>query len=91
MGSFRRRRHQGPFEVTRPVRCRPTRTTPRTDLEWAVEMAQFHAKPREHRERVNEEPTAVTGVVIALVGTRVRLDPAVDANRVADDSSTLKL
>jgi len=54
-------------------------------------MAQFHAKPRERRERVDDDPTAVTGVVIALVGTRLRLGPAVDANRVANDSSTLKL
>jgi len=39
---------------------------------------------RRRREGVDDEPTAVAGVVIALVGVRFRLDRAVDADGVRD-------
>jgi hypothetical protein len=31
-------------------------------------MAEFYAESRERRERVDDEPAAVTGVVAALLG-----------------------
>ncbi|AAC82912.1 unknown (plasmid) [Halobacterium salinarum NRC-1] len=71
-------------EVTRPVRREPTRATASTQLQRAFQMPQFNAEPRQCRERVDDQPTAVTSVVIALVGIRLRLNRAVDADRVGD-------
>src|SRR6056297_4022123 len=47
-------------------------------------MTEFDAEARQRRERVDDEPTAVAGVVIASVGIRFRLDRAVDADGVSD-------
>jgi len=47
-------------------------------------MAEFHTETRERREGVDDEPTAIAGVAIALVGIRLHLDRAVDADRVGD-------
>jgi hypothetical protein len=47
-------------------------------------MPEFDPEPGECRERVDDQPTAVTGDVIALVGIRLRLNRAVDADRVGD-------
>ena len=57
------------FEVTRPVRGGPTGATASTQLERALEMAEFYAEPGKCRERVDDEPTAVAGVAIALLGS----------------------
>jgi len=72
------------LEVTRPVRGGSTGATASTKLQRPLEMAEFHAKPGERCERVNDEPTPVAGVVIALVGIRLRLDGTVDADLVGD-------
>ena len=42
------------------------------------------ATRRRRREHVDDQSTAITGDVIALVGIRLRLDRAVDADRVGD-------
>ena len=47
-------------------------------------MAEFDAEPSERCESIDDEPTAVAGVVIALVGIRLCLDRAVHANGVGD-------
>ena len=72
------------LEVARPVRCEPARTTAGAQLQRAFQMPQFDPEPGECRERVDDQPTAVTGDVIALVGIRLCLDRAVDADRVGD-------
>jgi hypothetical protein len=47
-------------------------------------MSQFDPEPGERCQRVDDQSTAVTGDVITLVGIRLRLDRAVDADRVGD-------
>ena len=47
-------------------------------------MPEFDPEPGECRERVDNQSTAVTGDVIALVGIRLRLNRAVDTDRVGD-------
>jgi hypothetical protein len=37
-------------------------------------MAEFHAKPREGSERVDDKTTTITGVVISVVGIGPGLD-----------------
>jgi len=57
------------LEVARPVRREATRATPPlAQLQWAFEMTEFDAEARQRREGVDDEPTAVAGVVIAFVG-----------------------
>jgi len=58
-------------EVARPVRREATRATPLAQLQWAFEMTEFDAEARQRREGVDDEPTAVAGVVIAFVGDPV--------------------
>jgi len=72
------------FEVARPVRLKATGVTAGTELERPFEMPEFNAKPRQYRKRVDDEPTPVTGDVIALLGIRLRLDGTVDTDRVGD-------
>ena len=72
------------IDLTRPVRRRTIGAAVRTELELPLEMAKFHAEPRERRKRVDDQPTAVTGDVTALVGIRLRLNRTVDADRVGD-------
>ena len=43
-------------------------------------MAEFDAEARQHCGGVDDEPTAVAGVVVTFVGVRLRLDRAVDAD-----------
>jgi hypothetical protein len=45
-------------------------------------MAEFHAKPRERCERVDDETTPIAGVVISVVGVGPGLDGAVDTDRM---------
>jgi len=59
-------------------------TTVLAQLQRAFEVPQFHAEARERREGVDDEPTAIAGVAIVLVGIRLHLDRAVDADRVGD-------
>ena len=47
-------------------------------------MAGFHEEARQRCQRVDNEPTAVTGVVIALVRIRLGLDGTVDTDGVDD-------
>jgi len=47
-------------------------------------MAQFHPKARERSEGVDDEATAVTGVVVTPLGIRRHLNRTVDADWVAD-------
>jgi len=47
-------------------------------------MAEFHAEPGEHRERVDDEAAAVTRVVIAFLGARSYLCRTIDTNQVTD-------
>ncbi|AAG20995.1 Vng6378h (plasmid) [Halobacterium salinarum NRC-1] len=72
------------LEITRPVRREPTQATGGAQLQRAFQMPEFHPQPRERCERVDNQPTAVTGDVIALVGIRLRLDRTVDTDRMAD-------
>ncbi len=72
------------LEIARPVRREPARTTAGAQLQRAFQMPQFDPESRERRERVDDQSTAVTGDVIVLVGTRLRLDGTVDADRVGD-------
>ena len=72
------------LEIARPVRRGPARTAAGAQLYRAVEMAEFDPEPRERRGRVDDEPTAVAGGVIALVGNRLRPNCAVDTDRVGD-------
>ena len=48
------------------------------------EYTGSNAESRERRERVDDQLTAVTGDVIALVGIRLRLNRAVDTDWVGD-------
>jgi hypothetical protein len=43
-------------------------------------MAEFDAEPSERCEGIDDEPTAVAGVVVTLVGIRRLFDPTVNAN-----------
>jgi hypothetical protein len=83
-GSLRRRRDEVLLEVARPVRREPARTTAGAQLQRAFEVPEFDPEPGEGYERVDDQPTAVTGDVVALVGIRLCLDGAVDADRVGD-------
>jgi len=58
----------------------------RKRVSWAGPKVPLEvgATRRRRREGVDDEPTAVAGVVIALVGIRFRLDRAVDADGVGD-------
>jgi hypothetical protein len=47
-------------------------------------MAEFDAKPHQRRERVDDDSTAVAGVMIAFLGIQLDLNGAVDADRVPD-------
>jgi hypothetical protein len=47
-------------------------------------MTEFDTKARQRREGVDDQPTAVAGVVIVFLGIRFRLDRAVDADGVGD-------
>jgi hypothetical protein len=47
-------------------------------------MPEFDPKSRERCERVDDQSTAVTGDVIALVGIRFRLNRAVHTDRMGD-------
>ncbi|ELY62784.1 hypothetical protein C489_20946 [Natrinema versiforme JCM 10478] len=58
------------LKIARPVRRKTTRTTASAQLQRAFEVSQFDPEPGERRERVDNQPTAVTGDVIALVGIR---------------------
>ena len=59
------------LEIPRPVRREPARATVFAQLQRAFQMPQFNAEPSERRERVNDQPTAVTGDVIAPIGRAV--------------------
>ncbi|ELZ68843.1 hypothetical protein C457_10546 [Haloferax prahovense DSM 18310] len=72
------------LEVARPVRRESARTTAGAQLQRAFQMPQFDPEPDECCERVDDQPTAVTGDVIALVEIRFRLNRAVDTDRVGD-------
>jgi len=82
MRSLRRRRDEMCLEIARPVRREPARTTVSAQLQRAFQMPQFDPKPREGCERVDDQSTAVTGDVIALVGIRLRLNRAVWTDRM---------
>lgn len=47
-------------------------------------MTEFHSKPRECCECVDDESALVTGVVVVLVGIWLCLDLTIDADRVSD-------
>jgi len=47
-------------------------------------MTEFDAEARQRREGVDDEPTAVAGVVIAFVGIQFRLDRTVGTDGVSD-------
>ena len=66
------------LEVTCPVRREFAWTTVLAQLQRAFEVPEFHAEPRERSERVDDQPTAVAGAVVALVGIRPCLGGAVD-------------
>ncbi len=83
-GSLCRRRNEMLLEIARPVRRKSARTTAGAQLQRAFQMPEFHPEPGESCERVDDQPTAVTGDVIALVGVRIRLNRAVDTDRVGD-------
>ena len=70
------------LDVARPVRCKSTGTTSVAKLQRALEMSDLHAESRECCERVDDEPTAVAGVVVTFVGVWLRPDRAVDADVV---------
>jgi len=72
------------FEITRPVGGWTTRTTVGAELEGAFQMPQFDAEPCERCERIDDQPTAITGNVIADVGIGLCPDSTVDADRVGD-------
>lgn len=62
------------FEITRPVRRGPAGTTSRAKLQRAFEVAEFHAEASECCEGIDNESTAVAGVVIALFGNPVAFE-----------------
>ena len=72
------------LEVACPVGREPAWTTVLTQLQRAFEVPEFHPEPGERRKRVDDQPTAVTGDVIVLVGIRLRLNRTVDIDRVSD-------
>lgn len=71
-------------EIPRPVRCRSIGTTASTQLQWTLEMPEFDGGSRECGERVDDESTPITGVVITLVGVGMLLDGTVDADLVGN-------
>ena len=70
------------LEVSRPVRRQATWTAAVAQLHRAFEMAKFDAESRQRGEGVDDEPTAVAGVVVTFVGVWLHLDRAVDADVV---------
>jgi hypothetical protein len=72
------------LEIARPVRRETTRTAAGAQLYRAFQVPQFDPEPGESRGRVDDEPTAVASGVIALVGSRLRPNCAVDTDRVGD-------
>ena len=70
------------IESVRTVRRGPAGTTSRAKLQRPLEVAEFYAEPGECLEGVDNESTAVAGVVIALLGIRPLLDGTVDTDRV---------
>jgi hypothetical protein len=72
------------LQVTCPVRREPARTTAGAQLQRAFEVPELDPEPGQCCERVDDQPTAVTGDVIALVGIRLYLNRAVDTDRVSD-------
>lgn len=55
-------------EITRPVRRRTVRSTPRTKAQRSLEMAQLHSKRDECWERVDDEGTAIPRVSVPSLG-----------------------
>ncbi len=47
-------------------------------------MAEFDAESREGCKRVDDEPTAVAGVVISLIRTWSYLDSTIDTDQATD-------
>jgi len=47
-------------------------------------VAEFDTEPCEGCKRIDDEATAIAGVVVTIVGIGIRLDRAVDADRVCD-------
>ena len=82
--SFRRRHDEVLLEVACPVCRESARTTPLAQLQRPFEVAKFDAEPRECRKRVDDEPTAIAGVVVTLIGIQPRLGSAVDTDRVGN-------
>ena len=72
------------LDVARPVRREATWATALAQLHRAFEMTEFDTEARQSCEGVDDEPTAVAGVVIALVGIWFYLNRAVDADGVGD-------
>ena len=72
-------------QVTRPIYCWPTGTTSCTQLQWALQVAEFDTESREGRERVDDDSTSIACVVIEFVGIRPLLDCTVDADRMGDE------
>ncbi len=83
-GLLLRRRDEMLLEVASPVRSWSTGTTPCTQLQWSFQVTEFHSKPRERCECVDDESAPVAGVVVALVGIWPYLDHTIDADRVND-------
>jgi hypothetical protein len=47
-------------------------------------MPKFDAEPRERCKCVDDEATAIAGVMVMIAGIGIRLDRAADAGRVCD-------
>ena len=61
------------LEIARPVRRQASRTTAGAQLQRSFQMPDLDPESGEHRQRVDDQFTAVTGDVIALVGVRDEL------------------
>lgn len=52
-------------------------------MDWSLEVAEFDAEAREGSYCVDDESTAVAGMMVALAGIRSLLNGTVDTDRVS--------
>jgi hypothetical protein len=73
------------LEVLRPVRRRAIRSTPRAEADCPFEMAELHSERGKGRKGVDNQPTAIARMSVAVLGISGCLSRARRADRVGDD------
>ena len=73
------------LEVSRPVRRRAIRSTPRAEAYCPFEIAELHSERGKGRKGVDNQSTAIARVSVVVLGISGRLSRARRADRVRDD------